>query len=249
MSDTTVKLDGLEIHELAMVFPAYGGEDFEKLTNDIRNYGVRQPITLFEGKVLDGRNRYDAAREAGKTTIPAIYFEGPYEEARNYVISLNLIRRHLDTGQRAMIVADLAKMPQGTRTDINLGQNCPMSNEQAAKALKVSPMSVKTAKAVKRADPALAEQVKQGKVTLAEADRTVKGKRSVKNLQPRSASSKKSKATSTETKRHDERMKSARYKLEAFVKDYGDMDEWKVLRQYIKEELSIIDERAAETTH
>jgi hypothetical protein len=50
MIDDTVKLDGLEIHELALAFPVYGKEDSEKLTNDIRNHGMRLPVMLFEGK-------------------------------------------------------------------------------------------------------------------------------------------------------------------------------------------------------
>jgi hypothetical protein len=37
-----------------------------------------------------------------------------------------------------------------------------------------------------------------------------------------------------ETKRHDERMKSARYKFEAFIRDYFDMSEWKELCEAIK---------------
>jgi Protein of unknown function (DUF3102) len=39
------------------------------------------------------------------------------------------------------------------------------------------------------------------------------------------------------TKRHDERMKSARYKLEAFIRDYFDMAEWKALCEAIKKQL------------
>jgi ParB-like chromosome segregation protein Spo0J len=113
MTDNTVKLDGLEIHPLALAFPVYGKDDFEKLTNDILNHGLRQPITLFEGKVLDGRNRVEAMRKAGKAAIPAIPFEGTFDQARDYVISLNMVRRHLNTGQRAMIAAELANLPEG----------------------------------------------------------------------------------------------------------------------------------------
>jgi hypothetical protein len=76
VTDNTVKLDGLEIHPLALV-PVYGKDDFEKLTNDILNHGLRQPITLFEGKVLDGRNGVEAMKKAGKAAIPAVPFEAP----------------------------------------------------------------------------------------------------------------------------------------------------------------------------
>jgi hypothetical protein len=70
--------------------------------NDIRDHGVRLPIVLFEGKILDGRNRVAGAKKAGQTKIIHTHFEGSFEQARDFVISMNLARRHLDTGQRAM---------------------------------------------------------------------------------------------------------------------------------------------------
>jgi hypothetical protein len=120
MSDTKAKpfkitnlgpasLDGLEIHPLALAFPAYNTEDMAGLVQDIEKHGMREPVTLFEGKVLDGRNRVEAAKNM-KGYFPRARFEGTFEQARDYVISLNLIRRHLDTGQRAMIAADLANI-------------------------------------------------------------------------------------------------------------------------------------------
>jgi hypothetical protein len=232
MTPDTVKVEGLEVHELALAFPAYKEPDMDKLTIDVRDHGMREPVTLYEGKILDGRNRKEAAIRAQLTTIPSKTFEGTYDEARNYVISLNLVRRHLTTGQRAMIAAELAKMPQGTRTDINIGQNCPMSNEAAAAALNVSPMTVKTAKAVKREDPALAEEVKQGKTKLSTAVR----KTAALKTRPKITTAKKGPAK-IEVKRHEERMKSARYKLEQFVRDYADMAEWKEVIEAIKTQL------------
>jgi hypothetical protein len=100
--------------------------------NDIRDHGVRIPIVLYEGKILDGRNRVAAAKRAGQTKIIYTGFEGSFEQARDFVISMNLARRHLDTGQRAMIASELASMKQGARTD--LVQNCTMSVPDAAKA-------------------------------------------------------------------------------------------------------------------
>jgi hypothetical protein len=83
------------------------------------------------------------------------------------VVSKNLIRRYLDTGQRAMIAADLANMSHGG--DRSKGQNCTLPIEAAAKQLKVSPRTVKTAKAIKKE----AEKVKQGKTKLATAAKIV----------------------------------------------------------------------------
>jgi hypothetical protein len=85
------------------------------------------------------------------------------------VVSLNMIRRHLDTGQRAMIAAELANLPRGG--DRSKVQNCTLKIDDAAKQLNVSPRTVKTAKAVKEADQALAEEVNQGKTKLSTAAR------------------------------------------------------------------------------
>jgi hypothetical protein len=137
-----VSLDNLEIHPLALAFPAYGEEDLAKLASDIRDHGMRLPIKLFEDRVLDGRNRVEAARKAGLTLVPSEKFEGTFDEARDLVVSLNMVRRHLTPSQRAAIAADLATMPHGG--DRSKGQNCLLPIEAAAKQLKVSPRTVRT---------------------------------------------------------------------------------------------------------
>jgi hypothetical protein len=92
--------------------------------------------------------------------------------------------------------------------------------------------TVKTAKAIKKADPALAEEVKQGKTKLSTAVR----KTAALKTRPKVTTAKKGPAK-IEVKRHEERMKSARYKLEQFVRDYADMAEWKEVIEAIKTQL------------
>jgi ParB-like chromosome segregation protein Spo0J len=55
----------LEFHALATLFPLLDGAGFDELVADIRAHGLREPVVMFEGKVLDGRNRYRACVEAG----------------------------------------------------------------------------------------------------------------------------------------------------------------------------------------
>ena len=45
------------------------GSQFDDLVVDIRANGLRIPITTFEGKVLDGRNRERACLLAGVTPV------------------------------------------------------------------------------------------------------------------------------------------------------------------------------------
>jgi hypothetical protein len=180
-----------------------------------------------EGKILDGRNRVAAAKQAGQTKIIHTGFEGSSEQARDFVISMNLARRHLDTGQRGMIAADLATLQRGSNP-----QNCGLPAEAAAKQLNVSTRTVETAKAIKKADPALAVDVKQGNVKFAKAAKIV-----AKKVPAAGEGGGAKKRGGEEAERHDERMKSARYKLEAFVRDYQDMAEWKGLVETIKKQL------------
>jgi hypothetical protein len=47
-------------HELSKLLPMMEESDLGELAADISLNGLRAPITLFEGKILDGRNRYKA---------------------------------------------------------------------------------------------------------------------------------------------------------------------------------------------
>jgi ParB-like chromosome segregation protein Spo0J len=49
----------LEDHLLASIFPILDpkGDAFTTLVEDIKDNGLQEPIVLYEGKILDGRNR------------------------------------------------------------------------------------------------------------------------------------------------------------------------------------------------
>lgn len=53
-----------ENHPLANLFPMMGDEELKVLIEDHRKNGQRNPITTYEGKILDGRNRFRACRVA-----------------------------------------------------------------------------------------------------------------------------------------------------------------------------------------
>jgi hypothetical protein len=63
----------------------------------LRTNGLSEPILLYEGTILDGRNRYRACLEAAIDPIFETY-SGSNPLAK--VISLNLKRRHLDEWSR-----------------------------------------------------------------------------------------------------------------------------------------------------
>ena len=91
----------MEKHELNF-FPEAGDEDQKVLREDIQNCGFdkRFPILTFEGKILDGWNRFKASEKAG---VKPVFeeFTGTHKEALEYSIRANLPRRNLSSSQRA----------------------------------------------------------------------------------------------------------------------------------------------------
>jgi ParB-like chromosome segregation protein Spo0J len=168
-----------EPHPLAETFPLMEGEGYAELVADIKANGLLEPIVIFDGKILDGRNRYRACLDAGE---PLNVVElSPNDDPVAFVISRNVHRRHLTESQRAIAAAKLANMPHGgPRTAKVSGTSeqaatLPISQAQAAKALNVSERSVrKAAKTIKEGTPDLVEAVRDGKVSVSKAVASLK---------------------------------------------------------------------------
>jgi ParB-like chromosome segregation protein Spo0J len=159
-------MSDLSFHPLADIFPLMEGAEFDELVVDIRAHGVREPIWLYEGKILDGRNRYRAARIAGVPCPTRVYDEG--NDPIAFVISLNLKRRHLDESQRAMVAAKLATLAHGQRQTGQLA-GVPTQGE-AADLLNVSERSVRRAVEVREhGTPDLIQAVEAGRVRVSVA--------------------------------------------------------------------------------
>jgi N6-adenosine-specific RNA methylase IME4 len=97
----------LVIHEAANSFPMMDAKRFAELVVDIEKNGLNEPITLCDGKVLDGRNRAKACAQLGidpfckVTGMPAYRrYEG---DPWSYVWTMNGQRRDLDQDTRAQI--------------------------------------------------------------------------------------------------------------------------------------------------
>jgi ParB-like chromosome segregation protein Spo0J len=158
-------MDPLEFHPLANIFPLMTDDEIEVLGEDMLKHGQLKRIMRYEGKILDGRNRYRACLLKG-IEPRLVDYHGP--DPLGLVISLNLKRRHLDDGQRAMIAASLATMKQGARTD--LSPNCGMSQSKAAELLNVNKRRVERAReVVDHGVPDLVDAVKRGDVKVSAA--------------------------------------------------------------------------------
>ena len=135
-----------ELHSACAMWPQMPELELKALTADIRMNGLRQPVILHDGMILDGRNRAIACERAGVELITEIY-KGT--DHLGFVVSANLHRRHLSTTERAEIAAKMANMKVGGKAANSAKlQNCAtISVEAAAKLMGVSPRSVHTARA------------------------------------------------------------------------------------------------------
>ena len=86
----------IPFHPLAETFPLLKGAAFDELVVDIKANGLRELITVYQNKILDGRNRFRACLAAGidpgRHLIP---FTGDEKGALAFVVSKNVYRRQL----------------------------------------------------------------------------------------------------------------------------------------------------------
>ena len=163
-----------EYHELSTVFLSFEDtQEFDGLVESIKKYGLFDNILMWKGSIVDGRHRHKACLKAGvQPQYEYLPDDMPFNVVMDRVISSNLMRRHLTTGQRAMTAAALANMTSGARTDLEPTTNSSKvkSTKDSADQLNVGTTAVKTAKAISRDFPDLADSVKSGSMSLNAAD-------------------------------------------------------------------------------
>jgi hypothetical protein len=125
-----------------------------ELTADIKENGLQEEIWTYQGKILEGRNRYAACRLAH---VEPEFQDYLGEDPLGFVISKNLKRRNLTVAQRAEIALKIATMRKGTRTDLT-GRG--VSQAEAAETVGVSRRSVQRAAAKTKPTPAKKKEPK-----------------------------------------------------------------------------------------
>lgn len=167
----------LQYHELSTIFPLINGDDFSLMAKDIEANGQREPIVLFEGKILDGRNRYRACREL-EIEPQTVTYEGT--DPLGLVLSLNMHRRQLTVAQRAIVAAELVRRKReldsarDSDAESESGTALPGVDE-TAKALGISPRSVSAALRVfKDGAQELCDAVKRGEIRVSAAEQLTK---------------------------------------------------------------------------
>ena len=183
----------LQPHELANFYPMQDPARYAELVEGMKKSGYRDefPIVLYEGKILDGRNRYNAANEAG---IKPFMVEFSGDDPVDFVIQANSNRRDLEAGQRVAIYKNILKSKwaelgranksaaggdkksEGAKSLLsNLTKAIPVNTrKEIAKAAKVSTGTVAMVDYVEKRSPDLFQKIARGEITPSKAQRELK---------------------------------------------------------------------------
>lgn len=168
----TRDVDGeIGFHPIADIWPLMQGQELDALVEDIRQYGVREPVWIYKGLILDGRNRYLASKIAG-VDCPIREYQGTDPDA--FAWSLNAERRHLSESQRSMAAVRRATLKVGdnqhTRGSANFPTLPALTQAEAAKQFRVSDRSIRHAAVVRgSAVPELIEAVERDLIPVSKA--------------------------------------------------------------------------------
>jgi hypothetical protein len=186
-------MERYEIHPICACVPDMQAEEYALLREDIQRRGrIREPLVLFEGKILDGRHRYLVHQE---TAVPftTIEFDLAVEGDPVEFVNARTIRRSMSATQRAVMSVKLQAFAQereaaAKRNDANRRtaaqkngaaerqrrsstSDAGRTSEKLAKRTGASPRMIERAtRLLSKGHPDLISAVDKGAMTLTEAE-------------------------------------------------------------------------------
>ena len=147
-------------------------DDIKHLKESIQTLGLQVPIVLFDGKILDGRNRYKACLQLSQEDTfkfedeHFVQFSGA--DPLEFVMSMYVDNRQQNESQRALVAATLVNTTFGSN---QWHKHTVVTQDNAARMAKVSKAQIKIAEQVlKRACPELIKKVREGEKRLGYAN-------------------------------------------------------------------------------
>ncbi len=164
-------------HELSVMFGDMPTDQFNQLADDIKRNGLRHPVTVWQGQIVDGWHRFKACKKAG-IEPRFTEFAGDDRAALALVMSENARRRHLSEAMQITIRKKVlgwheAQARRGGDRDSNISQGY-IRKEVTAADVAGETMSVATVNrhtALERKSPALLALAERGEIGLKTAER------------------------------------------------------------------------------
>lgn len=111
---------GLKRHPLSAKLPNMAKEDANVFLDDVGKSGVVDDyIVLYEGMVLDGWHRYMASEKHREGDSGRVHYrEYTGDDPKGYVISKNIMRRHIGAQERVKAVLDIQNWKPGDPANV-----------------------------------------------------------------------------------------------------------------------------------
>jgi len=92
---------------------------------------------LFEGRILDGRNRYRAAKELGLELSAANFkiFQGTQAEAEAFVFATNFLRRQLSNAQKQNVIRTMIERYPG-ESNRQIARRCGITSHSVVSSVR-----------------------------------------------------------------------------------------------------------------
>lgn len=172
-----VKIDpqDLSLHDRATMIPDMSGEEMQELLSSLKTEGQLVPITVTPARVIvDGRHRWEAAKILGWESVLCEIIDLPEDMALQYMVTTAIIRRHLTAGQKAAILIQYDEVLKKAFSQREPGVR---TRDILAEKAQVSDRTMQDAMTLKVLSPQKFHEVQQGKVSVKEALRQVKGEK------------------------------------------------------------------------
>jgi 16S rRNA G966 N2-methylase RsmD len=179
----------MNTHPAAELFPLLEGKEYDALVTSIREHGLEHALVRAkDGRLLDGRNRFRACADAG-VEPRFVTYDG--DDLVDYIVRVNVIRRHLSYGQRCFVARDALPLaeaeakkrstqapgePRGTKLSpmADRPQETGLARDQVARTIGVSGRGVARAKRIGEQAPDLEKKVRADEISVDRAERIVR---------------------------------------------------------------------------
>lgn len=148
-------------HPLSNIFPEMNKEEMDRLVKSMETNGFDPafPIIKKDNQIIDGWNRYQAAKIA-RVRPKFIEYEGKEEDVVDFVVLANASRRHLTAAAVIQSTLKADSLAGRFRRDAEI-----------AKELSISPSTVTKQRLFRVHHPSLADDIASRKISTKEAER------------------------------------------------------------------------------
>ena len=154
----------METHRFCEIFPVADQSTLQEMADSISRQGLQEEIITYEGRILDGRSRFQACLMAG---VEPVFEEYDGDNALQYVITKNLHRRHLTTSQRAFVAYNVYSLLKERDASITM--------ETVAEQFSIGERTMRDAGAIKAsASESVQAAVRDGEIRVGKAVNAIK---------------------------------------------------------------------------